>query len=303
MTAPAIHASATPRRRAKTSLPISVGSLFAISILSIVVLMALFAPWLAPADPTAIQPAQRNRPPGTEIVMRTFQGEPFTLVSRLGTDTLGRDVYSRILHGARVSLIVGLGVAAISVTLGLVIGLFAGYIRWLDGPVMRLMDGLMAIPGVLLAIAMVSLLRFGVLSVILAIVVPEIPRVVRLVRSYVLSIRHEPYVEAAITVGTPTLALMRRHIMPNLVAPLIVQATFICAAAILVEAYLSFLGIGISPETPSWGNIIAESRLIFRLYPHGVFFPGLCLGLTILSVNMLGDQLRDILDPKLAKRS
>lgn len=302
MTSPAIEMAPGPVRGAWPSVRGRIGLIFAACILSAVVLMALLAPWLAPADPTAINPSLRNRAPGAELIVRGVNATQQTVVTRLGTDTLGRDVYSRILYGARVSLVVGLGVAAISIAIGLLIGLFAGYIRRLDGPVMRVMDGLMAIPGVLLAIAMVSLLRFGVLSVILAIVVPEIPRVVRLVRSYVLSIRHEPYVEAAITVGTPTLALMWRHILPNLVAPLIVQATFICASAILVEAYLSFLGIGISPETPSWGNIIAEARMVFRLYPHGVFFPGICLALTILAVNLLGDSLRDALDPKLAKR-
>ena len=167
---------------------------------------------------------------------------------------------------------------------------------------MRLMDGLMAIPAILLAIALVSLFRAGLLSVIVAIVVPEIPRVVRLVRSVVLSVREEPYVEAAITVGTPTPLLLVRHVLPNTVAPLIVQGTFICASAILIEAILSFLGIGIPPETPTWGNIMAEGRNLFRVYPHGILFPGVFLALTVLAVNMLGDGLRDTLDPKMAKR-
>jgi peptide/nickel transport system permease protein len=194
-------------------------------------------------------------------------------------------------------------VAAISVSIGLITGLIAGYIRWLDGLIMRIMDGLMAIPAILLAMGVVSLTRgSGLIAVVIAIVIPEIPRVVRLVRSIVLSIREEPYVEAAITVGTPTALLLIRHVLPNTVAPLIVQGTFICASAILIEAILSFLGIGIPSETPTWGNIMAEGRSLFRIYPHNIFYPGIFLALTILAINMLGDGLRDTLDPRFAKR-
>jgi peptide/nickel transport system permease protein len=220
----------------------------------------------------------------------------------MGTDSLGRDIYSRVIYGARVSLIIGVTVAAISIFIGLFIGLIAGYLRWVDAIVMRLMDGLMAIPAILLAIALVSLFRAGLFAVIVAIIVPEIPRVVRLVRSIVLSVREEPYVEAAIMAGTRTPTLLVRHILPNTVPALIVQGTFICANAILIEAVLSFLGIGIPPETPTWGNIMAEGRGLFRLYPHNIFFPGICLALTVLAVNVLGDGLRDKLDPKLARR-
>jgi len=257
---------------------------------------------LGTMSPSEINPAFRNRVPGMERTIRRDDGTTEQFKHRMGTDSLGRDVYSRVLYGARVSILVGVAVALISIAFGLVIGLVAGYVRVLDGIVMRVMDGLMAIPAILLAIALVSLFRAGLLSVIVAIVVPEIPRVVRLVRSIVLSVREEPYVEAAIMAGTPTPLLLVRHVLPNTVAPLIVQGTFICASAILVEAILSFLGIGIPPATPTWGNIMAEGRSLFRVFPHNIFFPGIFLALTVLAVNMLGDGLRDTLDPKMARR-
>jgi peptide/nickel transport system permease protein len=261
------------------------------------------APLLGTMDPAEINPAFRNKKPGVERMVRADDGTERRIVHRFGTDTLGRDVYSRTVYGARVSLIIGVTVAVISVSIGLIIGLIAGYIRWLDGIIMRIMDGLMAIPAILLAMGVVSLTRgSGLIAVVIAIVIPEIPRVVRLVRSIVLSIREEPYVEAAITVGTPTARLLIRHVLPNTVAPLIVQGTFICASAILIEAILSFLGIGIPSETPTWGNIMAEGRSLFRIYPHNIFYPGIFLALTILAINMLGDSLRDTLDPRFAKR-
>jgi peptide/nickel transport system permease protein len=270
-------------------------------VVILMVLIGLAAPLLTSQSPTDISPAARNRVPGTERSVRTDAG-PVKVVHHMGTDSLGRDVYSRVLYGARVSIFVGVTVAILSVTFGLMIGMFSGYFRWADPIVMRIMDGLMAIPAILLAIALVSLFRAGMWAVIAAITVPEIPRVVRLVRSVVLSVREEPYVEAAVTVGTPTLKLMWRHILPNTLAPLIVQGTFICASAILIEATLSFLGIGIPPETPTWGNIMAEGRSVFRLFPHNILYPGIFLALTVLAVNMLGDGLRDTLDPKMAKR-
>ena len=257
------------------------------SLLGFMAVIAVVAGVIA-GDAQFMNPSDRLRAP--------------SLAHWFGTDNLGRDVYARTVFGARISLVVGLAVAVVSVSLGLAIGLVAGYYRRLDAPVMRLMDGLMAIPAILLAIAMVSLFRAGVGAVIAAIAVPEIPRVVRLVRSIVLGVREEPYVEAAVTLGTPTAKLLWRHVLPNTIAPLIVQGTFTCASAILVEAILSFLGIGVPPEVPTWGNIMAEGRQVFSLYPHNIIYPGIMLAATILAVNVLGDGLRDTLDPKMAKR-
>ena len=271
-------------------------------ILLVMLTIAILAPLLGTVDPTRIDPASRNKKPGTEITMRLDDGQTVKRVAIMGTDSLGRDVYSRVLYGTRVSLAVGAAVALISIAIGVVIGLISGYIRWLDGIIMRIMDGLMAIPGILLAIAMVSIWRAGLITVIFAIVVPDVPRVVRLVRSIVLTVREEPYVEGAISVGTPTWVLLFRHILPNTIAPLIVQGTFLAASAILVEAALSFLGIGIPPEIPSWGNIMAEGRTLFRVFPHNIFYPGIFLAFTVLAINIMGDGLRDTLDPKMSKK-
>ncbi len=300
--APAEAIAAPPRFGAWRKLLRHPGVLIGGGLILFMTLMGILAPVLGTINPAEINPTFRNRVPGMERTIRADDGSTRPYKHLMGTDSLGRDVYSRVVYGARVSILVGVTVATISVAIGLLIGLVAGYVRWLDGIIMRFMDGLMAIPAILLAIALVSLFRAGLFSVIVAIVVPEIPRVVRLVRSIVLSVREEPYVEAAIMAGTPTPALLVRHVLPNTVAPLIVQGTFICASAILVEAILSFLGVGIPPETPTWGNIMAEGRSLFRVYPHNILFPGVFLALTVLAVNMLGDGLRDTLDPKMAKR-
>lgn len=257
-------------------------------VLGAIVLAAVFAPFMFTRDPTSMSPLQRLRP-----ASETYW---------LGTDHLGRDVWSRLVYGARVSVIVGLAVAGLSIIIGLVIGLVAGYIRWLDAIVMRVMDGLMAIPGILLAIALVSVSGASLTTVIIAIMVPEIPRVVRLVRSVVLTVREEPYVEAAVSVGTRLPLILIRHILPNCIPPLIVQATYVCASAMLTEAILSFLGAGTPPNIPSWGNMVAEGRLLFQIAPWNLLWPGVALAVTILAVNILGDGLRDRLDPKLAKR-
>ena len=257
-------------------------------ILGFIVFAALFAPFLGTVDPKALAPTLRLQPP--------------TADKWLGTDQFGRDLWSRIIYGAQVSLVVGSCVAVASVFLGTIVGVLSGYIRWLDSLIMRVMDGLMAIPGILLAIALVSLSGASVTTVIIAITIPEFPRVVRLVRSVVLSVREEPYVEAAVSVGTPMHKLLWRHVLPNCIPPLIVQSTYIAASAMLTEAILSFLGAGTPPEFPSWGNMMAEGRLFFPIAPWIVLIPGFALAITILSVNVLGDALRDRLDPKLAKR-
>jgi peptide/nickel transport system permease protein len=256
-------------------------------ILIVMALLAVFAPLIA-GDPIRMQPAQRLRPPSA--------------VNWLGTDSLGRDVFARTVYGARVSLMVGLTVAFLSVGIGLMIGLLAGFFRTADTIVMRFMDGLMAIPAILLAIALVSLTRASVTTVIVAIMIPEIPRVVRLVRSVVLSVREAPYVEAAVAGGAPTWKILLRHIMPSTFPPLIVQATYICASAILIEASLSFLGAGTPPDIPTWGNMVASSRLFLSRAPWTIFAPGLALALVVLAVNLVGDGLRDRLDPRLTRR-
>ncbi len=256
-------------------------------LLAIVALGALLAPVIA-GDPIAFQPIDRLKGPSAQFW--------------LGTDSLGRDVYARMVYGARISLLVGLSVAAISIAIGLVIGLVAGYFPRVDTVVMRFMDGIMAIPAILLAIALVAVVGASVQVVIIAIAIPEIPRVTRLVRAVVLSVRDLPYVEAAQASGTRVARILRRHILPNTVAPLIVQATYICASAILTEAGLSFLGAGTPPEFPTWGNMIASSRLYLQIAPWTIFAPGFCLALVVLSVNLLGDGLRDRLDPRIARR-
>jgi peptide/nickel transport system permease protein len=256
-------------------------------LLALLVTMAIIAPWIT-TDPFRLSPINRLRPPSERWWF--------------GTDQFGRDVFARTIYGARVSLIVGLSVALVSSAIGLAIGLLCGYFRAVDAIVMRIMDGLMAIPSILLAIALITLTRPGLGIVIVAIVIPEVPRISRVVRSVVLSIRGQPYIESATAGGTRSAKLLIRHILPNTMAPLIVQATYVCASAMLIEAGLSFLGAGVPPEIPSWGNIIAQGRTFFQIAPWSILIPGFFLGLTVLAVNMLGDGLRDRLDPRLARR-
>jgi peptide/nickel transport system permease protein len=257
------------------------------ALLLCLVLIGIFAPYLGTVDPTAIAPAKRTRPPSA--------------LYWFGTDQLGRDIYSRVLYGTRVSLTVGLSVAFFATFAGLTIGLVSGFLRWADGILMRFMDGLMSIPPILLAIALMALTRGSVGNVILAITVAEIPRVSRLVRSVVLSLREQPYVDAAVASGTRAPMIILRHILPNTVAPMLVQATYICASAMIVESILSFIGAGTPPTIPSWGNIMAEGRALWQVKPYIVFFPAAFLSVTVLAVNLLGDGLRDALDPRMAK--
>jgi peptide/nickel transport system permease protein len=256
--------------------------------LALVVTVSVLAPLIAPHDPLLLAPAQRLKPSSAQFL--------------LGTDAYGRDVLSRTIYGGRVSLLVGVGAALFSVVIGLFIGLVSGFFKWVDAVLMRVMDGLMAIPAILLAIAVVSLSGATITTVLIAITIPEIPRVARLVRSVVLTAREEPYVEAAISVGSSLPKIMWRHLMPNTIAPLIVQGTYVCASAILTEAILSFLGAGISPETPTWGNIMAEGRSFFQIKPSLIFWPGLLLSIAILSINLIGDAARDALDPRMKQR-
>lgn len=271
--------------------------------MALLVLIALLAPWLGTVDPSLFDPASRDLLPGQRGEITTLEGEQLQHRFLMGSDSFGRDIYSRVVYGTQVSLIVGVATALVSLAVGITLGLCAGFLRWLDGPLMRVMDGIMAIPAILIAIALVALWRGSLLTVVVAIAIPEIPRVTRLVRSLVLTIREEPYVEAAIAMGTPTWKIMLRHVLPNTVAPLVVQGTFICASGILVEAILSFLGVGLPPDIPTWGNVMAEGRAQFNEYPHNIFFPGIFLAVTVLAVNILGDGLRDTLDPKMAKRA
>jgi peptide/nickel transport system permease protein len=256
--------------------------------LALIILMAIFAPLLAPHDPLLLTPAQRLKPSSAQYL--------------LGTDGYGRDLLSRTIYGGRISLLIGLGAAVFSIGVGLLIGLVSGFFKWVDAVMMRVMDGLMAMPSILLAIAVVSLSGASIWTVLIAITIPEVPRVARLVRAVVLSAREEPYVEAAISVGSSLPKIMWRHLMPNTIAPLIVQGTYVCASAILTEAILSFLGAGISPETPSWGNIMAEGRAYFQIKPSLIFWPGLLLSIAILSINLIGDAARDALDPRMRQR-
>jgi len=257
------------------------------ALLILMLAIALLAPYLGTVDPTTLNTARRTRAPSGEFWF--------------GTDMLGRDVYSRVLYGARVSLTVGFSVAILASLIGLAIGLVSGMVRFADGVIMRVMDGLMSIPPILLAIALMALTRGSIGNVILAITIAEIPRVSRLVRGVVLSLREQPYVDAAIAAGTRTPLIILRHILPNTLAPMTVQATYICASAMIIEAILSFIGAGVPPITPSWGNIMAEGRSLWQVKPFIVFFPAAFLSLTVLAVNLVGDGLRDALDPRLAK--
>lgn len=264
--------------------PVILGGL---GVILIFALVALTAPYLL-VDPVRLNPLQRLRPPSLDHLF--------------GTDQVGRSTFSRTLNGTAISLSVGALVTLLTVTVGLLIGLVAGFVRRLDGIVMRIMDGIMAIPGILLAIALMSLFGSSVTNVVLAISAAEIPRMVRIVRASVLVIREQTYVEAAVTNATRLPRMLLIHVLPNAAAPIIVQATYVFASAMIVESILSFLGAGTPPTIPSWGNMLAEARPFMQRAPWMIAFPGIALALLVLTVNLLGDALRDAIDPRLARK-
>lgn len=260
---------------------------FGTAILTVIVLAAAFAPVLTPYDPNGLAILDRlQRPSGTHL---------------MGTDDLGRDVWSRVLHGARLSLTVGIATAVIAAGLGTLVSLVAGYYRWLDEIVMRVMDGLMALPGVVLAIAIMAAIGPKVSNIVLALSLVYLPRCARVARSAVIVVREQVYVEAASALGARDRSIMLKHILPGTLSPVLVQATYVFATAVLLEASLSFLGAGAPPHVPSWGAMLSEGRLLMRSAPWMTVFPGAVLALTVLSVNLIGDGLRDALDPRMRR--
>ena len=251
------------------------------------VLIAVFAPAIGRWEPQLLDVKARLSPPDPRHWM--------------GTDDVGRDVWSRVVYGTRLSMLVGGVVMLFSFVGGVVFGLLGGYYRPLDNVLMRIMDGFMAFPPIILAIALMASLGPSVVNVIVALGVVYVPRVARIVRGSVLVIRETPYVEAARALGVPDLTVLRRHVLPNCLSPVIVQGTFIFAAAVLGEAALSFLGVGVPPQIPSWGNVLAEGRLYLQQAPWLTLFPGAAIMACILGLNLFGDGLRDMLDPKMQR--
>jgi peptide/nickel transport system permease protein len=276
---------------------------FGVLVLGLLLAIAIFSPLLDTVDPSAMDSANINDPAGAHGDFALPGGASVAHTFWMGTDSFGRDIYSRVLYGTRSSLLVAAFTALVAILIGAMLGMLAGYFRAVDAVLMRVMDGLMAIPAILFAIALVAALGATLWTVVVAIAVPEIPRVTRLVRALVLGLREEPFVEAARALATPPALILWRHILPNAMAPLIVQGTFIAASAVLTEAILSFLGLGLPADVPTWGNIMAEGRVQFSQYPGNVLFPALFLVPTVLAINLLGDGLRDVLDPKFAKRT
>jgi len=261
--------------------------LAAAAVMVFILLIALLSPWIVPYDPMKMDILHRLKPP--------------TVGHWFGTDEFGRDVLSRVMQGTRLSLLVGALVVVIATILGAVLGLLGGYVRALDGLLMRLTDALMAFPDILLAIAFMAALGPSLFNVVLALGIVYTPRVARVVRAATLVLRELPFVEAATALGATTPRIVLRHVLPNLMSPMIVQATFIFAYAILTEAALSFLGVGVPPTTPTWGNMIAGAQQYFRQADWLMLFPGFAIVLTVLSLQMVGDGLRDALDPRLQK--
>lgn len=261
--------------------------LVALILFVTIVVLCMLAPLIAPADPSKMSVRARLTPPGADFLF--------------GADAFGRDVLSRLLYAGRVSLTIGLGVAALSSVIGIVIGLFAGFFRRLDAPLSRLIDAMMAFPDILLAISLVAILGGSITNVVIALSIVYAPRIARIVRASTLVIRELPYVEAAVALGSSTRTIMVTHVLRNILSPITVQATFIFAYAMLAEAGLSFLGVGIDPTTPSWGTMINEGRQYIDQAAFLIFFPGLIISASVLSLQLIGDGLRDALDPRLAR--
>ncbi|KAA0698002.1 ABC transporter permease [Neorhizobium sp. P12A] len=263
--------------------------LFGAVILLIVLLAAIFAPWIAPYAPNKLSIVNKLKPP--------------SMPHLFGTDEFGRDIFSRAIFAGRVSLLVSLGVVIISSVLGVILGVAAGFFRSLDAPISRLLDAMMSFPDILLAIALVAALGPSVSTVILALGITYAPRLARIVRGSTLVLRELPYIEAAIAMGLPTWQILLRHVLLNLASPILVQATFVFASAMLAEASLSFLGVGVSTDMPTWGTMLASGREYMDNAPWLMVFPGLAIVLSVLSLQLLGDGLRDLVDPRLAKES
>ncbi|MBB6181257.1 peptide/nickel transport system permease protein [Rhizobium flavum] len=258
-------------------------------ILVVVILAALLAPWVAPYAPNKLSIVNKLKPP--------------SMTNLFGTDEFGRDIFSRAIFAGRISLLVSLGVVAISTVLGVILGVAAGFFRSLDAPISRLLDAMMSFPDILLAIALVAALGPSLSTVIIALGITYAPRLARIVRGSTLVLRELPYIEAAVAMGLPTWQILARHVLLNLASPILVQATFVFASAMLAEASLSFLGVGVSTDMPTWGTMLASGREYMNNAPWLMIFPGLAIVFSVLSLQLLGDGLRDLVDPRLAKES
>jgi peptide/nickel transport system permease protein len=258
-------------------------------ILAIVLLAAALAPWIAPYAPNKLSIVNKLKPP--------------SMTNLFGTDEFGRDIFSRAIFAGRISLLVSLGVVCISTVLGVALGVMAGYFRRLDAPISRLLDAMMSFPDILLAIALVAALGPSLSTVILALGITYAPRLARIVRGSTLVLRELPYIEAAVAMGLPTWQILLRHVLLNLASPILVQATFVFASAMLAEASLSFLGVGVSTDMPTWGTMLASGREYMNNAPWLMIYPGLAIVFSVLSLQLLGDGLRDLVDPRLAKEN
>lgn len=258
-------------------------------VLALIVLAAILAPLIAPYAPNKLSIVNKLKGP--------------SLTHLFGTDEFGRDIFSRAIYAGRISLLVSLGVVFISTVLGVIMGVAAGYFRQLDAPISRLLDAMMSFPDILLAIALVAALGPSLATVIIALGITYAPRLARIVRGSTLVLRELPYIEAAVAMGLPTWQVLMRHVLLNLASPILVQATFVFASAMLAEASLSFLGVGVSSDMPTWGTMLASGREFMNNAPWLMIFPGLAIVLSVLSLQLLGDGLRDLVDPRLAKES